>query len=148
MDFPEGALGMMINAKSPFSGKAIKKILPILEISKEEFESWIVADKYSKKLIQKAIEAFKDREDKKFLVLTQNIDKILQEKNMSRTVLAKAIKYDQPSVNKMITGKISVSKTVLTRISEFLEIPAEDLQAWVLADRHSLRILELALPEK
>jgi plasmid maintenance system antidote protein VapI len=145
INYPESPLGRMINGKINFSESVKEKILPILEISEEEFESWIVADKYQKELIKKAIESAKSKKDKKILVFTQNIDKILKEKNMSRTALAKAIKYDQPSINNMIIGKKSISNTVLTRISEFFEIPKEDLQAWVLADRYSLKILELAL---
>jgi transcriptional regulator with XRE-family HTH domain len=145
IDYSDSGLNARILGKYPFSKSIIKKLLPILEVTKNEFESWIVADKYPKKLIEKAIEAIKNREDKKVLVFTQNIDKILKEKNLSRTALAKAIKYDQPSVNNMITGKKSISKTVLTGISGFLEIPEEDLQAWILADKYSLKVLELAL---
>jgi plasmid maintenance system antidote protein VapI len=145
MKFSNGALHDMVNNRRPFSEKALKKLLPILEISKQELESWVVADKYQPEVIQKAIEFFKNREDKKIPVFTQNIDKILKEKNMSRTALSKAIKYNQAGVNAMIIGKISISKTVLTKISKFLEIPEEDLQAWVLADKYSLKILELAI---
>lgn len=145
INYPESPLGRMINGKINFSESVIEKILPILEISEEEFKSWIIADKYPKELVQKAVETAKNREDNKILVFTQNIDKILSEKNMSRTALAKAIKYDQPSVNNMIIGKKSISRTVLTRISEFLEIQEEDLQAWILADKYSPEILKLTL---
>jgi plasmid maintenance system antidote protein VapI len=145
INYPESPLGRMINGKINFSESVTEKLLPILEISKEEFKSWVIIDKYPKEIIQKAVESIKNKSDNKIPVFTQNIDKILKEKNMSRTALAKAIKYDQPSVNNMITGKKSISKTVLTRISEFLEIPEEDLQAWILADKYSLKVLELAL---
>jgi plasmid maintenance system antidote protein VapI len=145
ISYDDAALNAMINDKKPFPRSVIEKLLPILEISQEEFESWIVASKYSQELIKKAVEAIKNKPDKKTLVFTQNTDKILSEKSMSRTALSKAIKYSQSALNKMITGKKSISKTVLARISEFLEIPEENLQAWILADKYSLEILKLAL---
>jgi predicted transcriptional regulator len=145
LNYSNGTLYKMIEGERPFPKTIMKKLLPVLEISKNEFESWIITDKYPKNIIKKAVEAVKNRENKKARVFTQNIDKILQEKNMSRTALAKSIKYNQAGINAMIIGKISVSKTVLTRFSKFLEIPEEDLQAWVLADKYSLKVLELAL---
>jgi len=150
IEVSDGTLSKMTIGKRPFSKNIKEKILPILEVSEEEFESWTVADKYPKELIKKAIESsFQSHSELNSasaqLVFTQNIDKILKEKNMSRTALAKSIKYNQPDVNRMIVGKMPISNTVLTRISEFFEIPKEDLQAWVLADRYSLEILEWAL---
>jgi transcriptional regulator with XRE-family HTH domain len=145
IDYSHGALSNLINLKTPFPKTVLEKILPILEVSKQEFESWVVADKYQPEVIQKAIEAFKNREDKKILVLTQNIDKILKEKDMSRTTLSKLIKHSQSGLNRVIIGKEPLSKKVMEKLSTGLEIPEEDLQAWVIADKYSLKILELAL---
>ena len=144
IDFSEGALGKMINTKSPFSEKAIKKLLPILEISREEFESWILVDKYPKEIIERAIQIKKEFPYKRKSVLTVKIDEILQEKNMSRTALAKEINYSQSGLNRMITGKINLSKPVLERISKVLDISQNEILSWILADRHNMKTLELA----
>ena len=144
VEFDESALNKMIKGKIKISENLIKKLLPILEISKEEFESWIVADKYQPEIIEKAIESIKNKEEK-ILILTQNIDKILKEKKLSRTALSKLIKHSQSGLNRVIIGKEPLSRNVMEKISAGLEIPKEDLQSWVLADKSSLKILELAL---
>lgn len=142
------ALNQMIRGDISFSEKIEEKILPILEISKEEFESWIIADKYPKEIIEKAIKSFKTREDKKKSVLSQNINRILKEKNLSQTAFSKIIKHSQSSLNCAITGKEPLSKKLMGKISIGLELSQDDLQAWVLADKYSLKVLELALKAK
>lgn len=141
----DGTLSKMTIGTKPFSDNVKEKILPFLEVSGEEFESWIVADKYQQEVIEKAIDAFKNKENKKVLTLTQNVDKILKEKNLSRTALSKLIKHSQSGLNCAITGKEPLSKNVMDKLSANLGIPKEDLLAWVLADKFSLKILELAL---
>jgi plasmid maintenance system antidote protein VapI len=145
LNYKESTLNRIINGKQSFSKALVEKLLPILEVSKEEFESWIIADKYSKEVIYKAIEAFKNRENNKTLVLTQNIDRILKEKNLSQTALSKLIKHSQSALNCALTGKEPLSKNVMKKLSEFFEIQEESLQAWILADKYPLKVLELAL---
>lgn len=145
MDFSEGALRLMIKEQCPFSEKAIKKLLPILEVSKEEFETWILADKYSKELVELAIKEKKDFPYKRKSMLTTKIDALLEERNMSRTDLSKEIKYSQSGLNRMITRQISMSEPVLIRIAEFFEIPQDEIRSWIVADRHKLEVLEQVL---
>jgi DNA-binding Xre family transcriptional regulator len=140
-----GNLGKMILGKQSFSKTIKEKLFPILEISEEEFQSWIIATKYDFELIQKAVDAVKNKSDKTIPVFTQNIDKILLSRKMSRTDLSKIIKYSQSGLNRMIIGQIGVSKPVMAKISKALEIPLSDLQTWVLADKYSLEVLLLAL---
>lgn len=138
-------LSQMITGKRPVSKNIREKILPFLEVSPEEFESWIIAGKYPKNIIENAIEFSKKREDKKKNVLTQNIDKMLSERNLSRTALSKLIGNSQSGLNRVIASKESLSKNVAAKFAGFFEIPEENLQAWVLADKYSLKALELAL---
>jgi len=142
MNFSEGALRKMIGAKSPFSENAVNKLLPILEVSREEFESWILADKYSKEVLRLAIQAKKDFPYKKKLILTTRIDNILKEKGISRTVLSKEIKYGQSGLNQIITGKRTMPKSVLERLSTALEVSQDQILSWIVADSYSLKILE------
>ena len=142
MNVKDNALYEMAKGRSKFSEKFIKKLLPILEISREEFESWVVADKYSKEVLQLAIQTKKDFPYKRKSILTNKIDTVLQEKSMSRTDLSKEIKYSQSGLNRMIVGQINMSKSVLERNSTVLEIPEKDLQAWIVADKYSLQLLE------
>jgi len=144
IDYPDSSLCSMIKANRPFSNKVIEKILPILEVSKEEFTSWIVADKYSKEVLVLAIEAKKAHKTKK-LILTTKIDEILKIKKLSRTALSKQINHSQSGLNRVITGKEPLSKNLMNKISTALEIPVEYLQAWVLADKYSAKVLEYAL---
>jgi len=141
----ESALNQMARGEISFSDKFKEKILPVLEISREEFESWILADKYPKEVLELAIQAKKESKNADKLILTAKIDEILQNRNLSRTQLSKLAKYDQSSVNKMLTGKGSVSKTVLTKLSTVLEIPENEIKSWILADKYSKDILESAV---
>jgi transcriptional regulator with XRE-family HTH domain len=144
LNYSAGGLSQMIKGETPFSKNIKKKLLPVLEVSKEEFESWIVADKYKPEIIKKALDSIKNKEEKT-LILTQNIDKILKEKILSRTALSKLIKHSQSGLNRVITGKEPLSKNVMEKLSIGLEVSKDDLQAWVLADKYSFEILELAL---
>ncbi len=148
-DYEHGGIGNMINAKKPFPEKLLKKLLPILEISREEFDSWIIADKYTKEVINLAIKAKQETKVKrKQLILTLKIDAILDEKDMSRTDLSKQIKYSQSGLNRMIVGKIGMSKSVLKRISEVLEISQDEILSWILADKYSLSTFEKSISIK
>ena len=138
----------ILSGERPFPKKHIEKILPILGVSRDEFNSWIAADEYPKELIEKAVESIKNRKYKRKPVFTQNVDRALDAKYLSRSAFAKIIVYHQPSVNKMINQKISVAPKVIDGLSEVLEIPKDDLQAWILADKYGLTALELALTEK
>jgi len=139
-----GNLNFMMLGKKSFSRPLIQKLLPILEISKEEFQSWILADKYPKELLELAIQAKKDFPYKRKSILTTKIDAILHHAGMSRTDLSKQVKYSQSGLNSIITGKRSMSKPVLKKLSEALEIPENEILSWILADKYSLRVLELA----
>jgi len=145
IDYDFSNLNKMINGKRAFTKEAKEKILPVLEISKEEFESLILVDTYSKEVLEHAIQVKKESKNTDKLIMTIKIDEILQSRNMSRTQLSKLAKYDQSSVNKMLTGKVSVSKTVLTKLSIALEIPEIEIKSWIIADKYSLKILESAL---
>lgn len=144
MNFSEGALRKMIGTKSPFSENAINKILPFLEVSREEFESWILADKYPKEVLKLAVNIKKDFPYKRKSILTTKIDAILQEKKISRTTLSKEIKYGQSGLNQIITGKRTMPKSVLERLAIALEISQDTILSWIVADRYSLQILEAA----
>jgi len=145
LDYSEGALSMMINGKRPFSDKFKEKILPILEISREEFESWILADKYSKEVLKLAIQAKKESKNTDKLILTTKIDEILQNKNMSRTDLSKLIKHSQSGLNRVIIGKEPLSKKVLAKLANSFELPENEIKSWIIADKYSLQVLESAL---
>jgi predicted transcriptional regulator len=145
IDYPESPLGRMINGKISFSDPVKEKLLPILDISKEEFESWIIADKYPKEFIEKALNSFKTRKDKESSVLSQNINALLKEKGLSQTAFGKIIKHSQSSLSCVITGKEPMSKKLMQKISTGLEIPVEYIQIWVLADKYTPQVLESAL---
>ena len=145
IDYSQSSLSDMIKGKISFSKNVIKKLLPILEVSRDEFNSWIVADKYPKEFIQLAIEAKKTKNKDYKLILTAKIDELLKPKGLSRTAFSKQIKHSQSSFNNAITGKESLSKNLMIKISTALEIPIEQLQAWAVADKYSLKILMLAV---
>ena len=73
----EGYINNVFRGKQPFSKQVIKKLLPILEISREDFESWILADKYPKSIIELAIKEKKEFPYKRKSILTAKIDAIL-----------------------------------------------------------------------
>ncbi len=141
-------LNQRILGKISFSKKIQEKLLPILEVSEEEFNIWLIADKYPLETFELAVKNRKEFPYKRKRLLTTKIDNILKEKDMSRTALATQIKYSQSSLNKMITGKRKVSDFVLGGISSELEIPPNELLSWIIADKYSLEVLEAALKEK
>jgi len=146
-NFSESALGLMIKGKCPFSDKAMKKILPVLEISQEEFESWVIVDKYPREVLKLALEAKKNFPYKRKSILTVNIDSVLQQKGMSRAAVAKQIDYSQSGLNRMIIGQISMSKSVIEKVSQILEISETEIKSWIVADKYSKKVLELAIKE-
>lgn len=148
INYNRGALGHMINADCPFSEEVIKKIASILEISPEEIRGWILIDKYPKELLEKAIQLKKEKlpEDNR-LILTVKLDKILKSRNLSRTALSKLINYSQGGLNEMIIGKEPMSKGVIHKISQALDILENEIRSWILADKYSLKTLEIALYE-
>ncbi len=150
-----GSLSSMIKGKMSFSKRVIEKILPILKVSKEEFESWMIADRYPKEIIEKALAIKKNppmpveipqqkTKITKSPILTAKIDKLILEKQLSRTKLSKLINYDQITLNRMILGMHKISGTVVERLSEVLEVSQDDISAWVLADKYSLDELSMA----
>jgi len=60
LDFPSGAFSSALSGNSPFPNHIIEKIAPILEVTKEEIQGWILADKYPKETIELAIKAKKE----------------------------------------------------------------------------------------
>ncbi|OGH96504.1 MAG: hypothetical protein A2104_03950 [Candidatus Melainabacteria bacterium GWF2_32_7] len=147
VDYDDGYLNNIFRGKNPFPKNLIEKLLPILEVSREEFEGWILADKYPKEIIERAIQIKKEFPHKRKSVLTNKIDETLQEKDMSRTALAKQINYSQSSLNQIITGKRGMPKSVLEKISQTLEKSQDEILSWILVDKYSLKILETALKE-
>lgn len=144
INYPDSGLCSMIQGRQTFSNKVIEGILPILEVSREEFESWIIADKYTKEVLKLAVQTKKDFPYKRKSILTTKIDAILQEKGMSRTALSKEIKYSQSGLNAIITGKRTMSKPVLERLSKVFELSEDEITSWILADRYDLGVLERA----
>jgi transcriptional regulator with XRE-family HTH domain len=140
----DSTMSEMTTGKKPLSKNVMKKISPILEVSIEEFESWILADKYPKEILKLAIQAKKDFPYKRKSILTAKIDSILQQKGMSRTDLSKEIKYSQSALNRMIIGQINMSDSVRERIAAVFEISQDEILSWIVADRYSLQILEPA----
>ena len=140
----ESYINHVFRGERPFSEIVINKILPFLEVTREEFESWILADKYPKEVLKLAIQIKKDFPYKIKSILTTKIDAILQEKKISRTTLSKEIKYGQSGLNQIITRKRTMPKSVLERLAIALEISQDEILSWIVADRYSLQVLEAA----
>ena len=147
INYHEGALNAMINNKKAIPNNVENNLLPILKISREEFEGWILVDKYSKEVLMLAIQAKKNFPYRRKSILTAKIDEILEKKGLSRTVLAKQINYNQSGLNKMIISKISMSKSVIEKLAAFFEISQNEIIAWILADKYSLKTLEYAISQ-
>ncbi|MFH0702070.1 MAG: helix-turn-helix transcriptional regulator [bacterium] len=146
INYSHGAFSTILNGKAAFPKHIIEKIAPILEVSKEEIQGWILADKYPKETIMLAVQTKKEKElDNNQLILTTKIDNILKSKRMSRTALSKLIGYSQGGLNEMIIGKEPLSKNVIKKISPILEVSESEIQSWILADKYSLQTLEEAL---
>jgi plasmid maintenance system antidote protein VapI len=135
----------MIKGKRPFTDKVIKKLLPILGITKKDLNSWILADKYPKNVIELAIRAKKENEDKSKLILAAKIDEILKEKGMSRTQLAKQIKHSQSGLNTAIIGKENMSKNLVQKLSPAIDKSPDEIQSWIVAGRYSMEFLNKTL---
>jgi transcriptional regulator with XRE-family HTH domain len=144
IDYDVSYLCNIFKGKNPFPEKLIEKLLPILEVSKEEFEGWILADKYPKEVLKLVIQAKEAHQNKESLIFTTKIDEILKEKGLSRTALSKLIKHSQSGLNRIIIAKEPLSKTMLEKLSAGLEISKDELLAWKIADKYSLETLKIA----
>jgi len=104
------------------------------------------ADIYSKEILELALKHKTEiKKKKKELILTIKVDSILKEKNMSRTALSKLINYSQSGLNRMITGKISLSDKVRCNIAPILEVAKEEILSWIVADKYSTEVIKLAI---
>lgn len=144
IDYKHGTFGTFLVRKSFFPDHVIEKMAPILEVSADEIKGWIVADKYTKEILELAVTAQKEKQDDK-LILTSKLDEILQNKNLSRTALSKIIDYSQGRLNEIIIGKKTMSKRVLNKLSAALETPEPEITGWIVADKYSLKTLETAI---
>ncbi len=155
MQVNDSGLYAMVRGRSNFSEKYINKIIPLLEVSREEFESWVIADKYPKEIIKKAMSIKQNPPSPveipqqktkitKSPILTAKIDKLILEKQLSRTRLSKLIQYDQIALNRMILGAYKMSGRVIEGISDVLEVSQDDIRSWILADKYSLDLLCMA----
>jgi len=147
IDYSRGALSSMMKGRDAFSDLVIEKMALVLEVSVDEIKGWIIADKYSKETIGLAVQAQKGKHDDK-LILTTRLDEILSSKNISRTSLSKIIDYSQGSLNDVIIGKKSISKSVISRLAATLEIKEEQITSWIIADKYSSESLKTALKEQ
>lgn len=146
LNYNDSSICQMYYGRKKFPDKLIEKIAPILEVSKDEVQGWIMADKYSKEILELAIKAKNEKHDSK-LILTTKLDEILKSKDLSRTALSKIIKYSQGGLNEMLIGKEPMSKSVINKISVALEISENEIKSWILADKYSLITLEIAFNE-
>lgn len=146
IDYHSGSLNKMIKGQEAFPEHVLRKLAKVFEIPIYEIKGWILADKYSVETFKLAIKAKKIKKDNK-LILTTKIDKILKDKKLSRTALSKQINCSQSGLNRVILGKEALSKTVLLKLSNALEVPENEIQSWVLADKYSLKTLETAISE-
>lgn len=148
INYSHGAFGSMVRGEDALPDHIIKKIAPILEVSEVQIRSWILADKYSKEVLESAALIKKKIKLKKNqLIITIKIDEILQEKGMSRTALSKEIKYSQSGLNRIIVGKESLSKSVKERIAPILEVSEDAITSWVVADKYDIEVIEFAIKE-
>ena len=146
INYSHGALSSIINGEEAFPIHIIEKIAPVLEVTVDEVKGWILADAHPKEILELALKHKNEvKKKKKELILTIQIDSILKQKNMSRTALSKQIKYCQSSLNKMITGKIKLSNTVIERIAPILEVSENEILSWAVADKYSIEVIELAM---
>lgn len=144
-NYDAGSLNKMIKGQNKFPDELISKIAPVLDVAEDDLKSWILADKYPKSVIENAYNCKSAKKKKRELVITNKIDDILIEKNLSRTQLAKQINYSQSGLNAMITGKKSFSKNVMQKVADVLEISPENIQAWILADKEEIQTLQKAI---
>ncbi|OGI22968.1 MAG: hypothetical protein A2255_10395 [Candidatus Melainabacteria bacterium RIFOXYA2_FULL_32_9] len=81
-------------------------------------------------------------------IVTDKIKKILEEKDISQYQLAKLIDYNRGALGHMINGESSFSEQVMEKIAPILEVSKEEIQGWILADKYSKEIIELAIKAK
>jgi len=141
----ESSFISMVKGKRDFTEKTLFELLKIINVSQEEFTSWAIHDNYPKNLVQLAYENKKNFPYKRKSVFTTKIDECLKTKNLSRTQLSKEIKYNQSALNQIITGKRSLSASVIHKIAIFLELSPDEILSWKIADSYDLAILEKTL---
>ncbi len=146
IDCSPTTINAMVNRVTPFSPKIKEQIIPILGISREEFEGWILAEKYPQEVIEIAVKVKKEHiiGSNKTIFATK-LDEVLKEKELSRTALSKIIDYNQGGLNKIIIGHRTLSRENLEKLSRALNIPENELLAWRIADKYSLDVLNSAL---
>ena len=148
IDYKESTLNRIINGEQTLSKNVLEKIAPILGVSQEEIRGWILADKYPKEVLERATQLKKEKlPEESSLILTAKLDEILKSRNLSRTALSKLIKCSQGWLNEMIIGKESLSRNIIPKIAQALEISEDEIRSWIVADKYSLEVLGMAMKE-
>jgi len=146
VNLPSGAFSSMLSGDAPFPDDKIQKIAPVLEVSPEEIKGWILADKYPENILKRALEVKQEvKPEAKKLILTIKIDSLLQQRGLSRTALSGLIEYSQGKLNQMIKGDEPISPLVISKIAPVLEVSEDEITSWIVADKHSVEALRVAL---
>lgn len=142
----DGSMYAMIRGQAEFPADKIQKIAAVLEVSSDEINGWILADKCPENVLKRAIEVKQEVQlDIGMLILTTKIDNYLQQKGLSRTSLSKVIGYSQGKLNEMIKGVEPISPLVISKIAPVLEVTEDEIISWIVADKHSINALRVAV---
>lgn len=145
IDYHSGSLNKIITGKEACPDHLIEKLAPILEVSVNEIKSWFLADKYSKKVLLLALKVKKEFANEGKLVLTTKIDEFCNAQAISRTALSKIIKHSQSGFNRIVIGKETLSRSVINKLSIAMAVGECEIKSWVVADKYSKEIIELAI---
>lgn len=145
IEYHSGSLNKIIRGEKPFPEDKIQKIAPILEVSPDEIKGWVLADKYSKEIIERALDLKQELIKEDELILTLKIHEIMKARNLNITAFSREISYNQGLLSQVVLGNKSVSKKLVLKLSEFSGISEDEIKSWIVADKYSAEVLRAAL---
>ena len=137
----------MFYGRKKIPDNIIEKIAPILNVSPEEIKGWILADKYSKEILQRALQLRQEHIEQHKLIFTTKTHELMETKNLSISAFSREIHYNQGWLSQILLGNQPVSKKLMQKICNFSGIFEDEIRSWIVADKYSPVAIEVAVRE-
>ncbi len=143
--YSHGAIIQMIKGSRSIPEHILNKISVTLEVPDYKLKGWILADKYSRDVLERALHLKQEYAGQDKLIFTAKIHELMEQHNLTINPFAKAIGYNQGWLSQVVLGKEPVSKKLMDKLCAFSSLSEEEIISWIVADKYSVEALRTAV---
>lgn len=145
INYNDSSMSQMLYGRKKIPDNVINSIASILEVSPEQIKGWILANKYSKKVLQRALQLKQKYTGQDKLIFTAKIHELMEQHNLTINPFAKTIGYNQGWLSQVVLGKEPVSKKLMEKLCAFSGLSEEEISSWIVTDKYSVETLRVAV---